>query len=266
MSPDADSHNCAVNGADSAGVPWAGREFRANPNSDDHGEADPALWDALTASPRDWQRRADVVAALRQARVLVPLLAEAGELGFNQAGQMVDKTQELSIVKVAAPDGRVVLPVFSSVETMKLWNPLARPIPWPGQRTAAAAVSEGTELLVIDPGSAHEFVVRRPALWALANDELWSAPEVADDIFRAFADSLAGELAIINFALRSGDPGASGVGAELEVVLEVSGSVSSEVLDLCLKRLALRWSRSDVIAQGVDSLRVRLLSEDSAAD
>lgn len=264
MSPDAESHNCAANSADSAGVPWAGREFRANQSSDDHGEADPKLWAELTALPRDWQSLAGVVAALSDARVLVPLVAEAGEFGVNQVGQTFDKTQELSIVKVAAADGRVVLPVFSCVETMKHWNPLARPIPWPGRRTAAAAVNEGTELLVIDPGSPHEFVVRRPALWALANDELWCAPEVSDDIFRAFADSLSGELAIINFALRSGDPTASGVGAELEVVLEVSASASSEVLDLALKRLALRWSQSDVIAQGVDSLKVRLLTETAA--
>ena len=83
-------------------------------------------------------------------------------------GLAVDKTQELSIVTVAAPDGRRVLPVFTSVAAMSRWDAAARPVPADGVRTAVAASADDTDLIVIDPGSETEFVLRRPAVWAIA--------------------------------------------------------------------------------------------------
>ena len=108
--------------ADSAGVPWEGRAFHANPNSDDDGSADPALLAALTAFRAGAGDQIAVVDAYRAARLLIPLVAEKGDHGIGAHGLEVDKTQELSIVTVAAPDGRRVLPVFTSVETMKTWE------------------------------------------------------------------------------------------------------------------------------------------------
>src|SRR5690606_14137168 len=97
-----------------------------------------------------------VVDAFRNARLLIPLVAEAGDEGVNDRGVRVDKTQELSIVTVGGPDGRAVLPVFSSVATMAAWNDAARPVPADGRRVALAAASEGTDLVVIDPTSRTE--------------------------------------------------------------------------------------------------------------
>ena len=57
-----------------------------------------------------------MVAALHGARLLVPLVAVRGDEGVGAHGQLVDKTQELSIVTVAGPDGRAVLPAFTSVD------------------------------------------------------------------------------------------------------------------------------------------------------
>nr|WP_286279447.1 SseB family protein [Naasia aerilata] len=71
------------------------------------------------------------------------------------------------MVTVAGPDGRTVLPAFTSVDAMRAWNPKARPIPAESERIALAAAAEGTDLLVLDPLSDTEFVLRRPAVEAL---------------------------------------------------------------------------------------------------
>lgn len=106
MSPAADD-SCH---ADSAGVPWEGRRFEQNPHSGDDGSADPALLAALTAFRAGEGDAVAVVDAYRTARLLIPLVAEKGDEGVGPTGLRVDKTQELSIVTVAGPDGRRVLP------------------------------------------------------------------------------------------------------------------------------------------------------------
>ena len=102
MSPDTDPH---AHAADSAGVPWEGRSFQPNPHSGDDGSADPALLAALTAFHAGEGDAAAVVDAYRTARLLIPLVAEKGEEGVSPTGLTVDKTQELSIVTVAAQAG-----------------------------------------------------------------------------------------------------------------------------------------------------------------
>ena len=81
---------------------------------------------------------------MRTCRFLIPLVAVAGETGLTDDGHVVDKTQELSIITVAGPDGRAVLPVFSSVDTMRHWRPDARPVPADAVRVALAAAATGT--------------------------------------------------------------------------------------------------------------------------
>ena len=171
--------------ADSAGVPWAGRSFEPNTRAADDGSADPALLDALLRFRAGTASQAEVVDAFRPARVLVPLVAEKGDEGIGPTGLKVDKTQELSIVTVAAPDGRRVMPVFSSVEAMGAWHAEARPIPVPGPQAALAAAQEQTDLIIVDPGSpAQELGVRRTQLQAMALGErrlpAWADPRVLE--------------------------------------------------------------------------------------
>jgi hypothetical protein len=106
MSPETDDA-CHPAG-DSAGVPWEGRRFEDNPHAADDGSADPALIAALLRFRAGSGSQVEVVDAFRSARVLIPLIAEKGEEGVAPSGLTVDKTQELSIVTVSAPDGRRV--------------------------------------------------------------------------------------------------------------------------------------------------------------
>lgn len=244
--------------ADSAGQPWAGRSFDENTHSEDDGSAPAALTAALSRFRAGELGQSGVVDALRGARLLIPLVAHLGEAGQNEHGHTVDKSQELSIVTVAGPDGRKVLPVFSSVAAMSTWNPKARPVPADGVRVALAAASEQTDLVVLDPLSATEFAVRRPALWAIAQAQPWQPSFESGAVLEAFRDSIGTELSVLGVTLQPGDPSARLAGPELLVRLELVDGLTRDVLDATLARLARRWAASDVIATQVDSLTVKL--------
>jgi len=246
------------NSGDSAGVPWEGRSFQANAHAADDGSADPALLAALVRFRSGEGSQVEVVDAFRDARVLVPLIAEKGDEGVGPTGLTVDKTQELSIVTVAAPDGRRVQPVFSSVDTMRRWDPAARPIPVEAIRVALSASSEQTDLIVLDPASDTEFVFRRPAVWAIAQTQRWEPSHLSPEVFTALRESIAQELAVIDVSVAAGDPDARMRGPELIVTLELIDGLERETLDAVLARLAQRWAAADRMAVLVVSLMVKL--------
>jgi hypothetical protein len=246
--------------ADSAGTPWAGRHFEPNSSADDDGSAPERLIEALRRFASHELGEADVVDALRESRLLIPLVAHLGEAGVNEHGQLVDKTQELSIITVSGPDGRNVLPVFTSVDAMSHWNPKARPVPATAVRVALAAASEQTDLVVLDPTSSTEFVVRRPALWAIAQGERWTPSFLDEDVLDAFADAAAGESAVRSVALAAGDPHSRLSGPELVVQLALADGLTKPELDAVVTRMQARWTASEIIALRVDSLRVQLVS------
>lgn len=263
---EADSIREGGRSADSAGVPWAGRSFSPNPHAADDGRAPAGLADALRRFHASEAGPSAVVAEFGRSRLLIPLLAELGdgasELGAH--GLAVDKSQELSIVTVEGPDGRRVLPVFASVGAMSRWNPSARPVPADGVRVALAAADDGTDLVVLDPGSETEFVLRRPAVWAVAQSHEWRPPFESASVRAAFARSIERELAVLAVTLHAGDPDARLLGPELIVRLELVAGLTRDELDATTARLARRWAADDVIATGVDSLAVKLVG--GAAD
>ncbi len=243
---------------DSAGQPWSGRHFEANTNADDDGSAPEHLIEAIRRFRSRELGEAEVLEALRSSRLLIPLVAHLGDDGLNEHGH--EKSQELSIVTVVGPDGRTVLPAFTSVAAMSAWNPGARPIPAEATRVALAAAHEQTDLVVIDATSATEFAIRRPALWSLANGEPWIPSYLDEAVLDAVASAAVGEPAARSVALAAGDPDARLAGAELVVQLTLAAGLERADLDALLARLQQRWAESSVIAQRVDSMRVQLLA------
>jgi hypothetical protein len=250
---------------DSAGQPWAGRSIEHTEFDDDDGLAPPALLEALGRFRAREVGEEGVVDAIRSARLLIPLVTALGAGDGADAepgahGLRVDKTQELSIITVAGPDGRAVLPVFSSAAVMRVWNAEARPVPADAVRVALAAAQENTDLVVLDPTADTEFVVRRPALWAIAQDTAWTPSYASRQVAAAFEESITSELAALSVSLTAGDPQSRLAGPELVVRLELADGLSRADLDATLARLAARWAANDVIATGVDSLRVQLVA------
>jgi hypothetical protein len=247
-------------GADSAGTPWEGRHFEPNTSADDDGSAPEHLIEALRRFSSRELGEADVVDALRDSRLLIPLVAHLGEAGQNEHGQLVDKTQELSIITVSGPDGRNVLPVFTSVDAMSHWNPKARPVPATAVRVALAAANEQTDLVVLDPTSLTEFVIRRPALWAIAQSLPWTPSFLDEEVLDAFADAASGEPAVRSVALASGDPDSRLAGPELIVQLALADGLSRDELSAVVGRMQAKWVESETISLRVDSMRVQLVS------
>lgn len=243
-------------GSDSAGVPWEGRSFHENPDAGDDGTAPPRVLEAIRRFRAGELGAPQVVEALSAARLLLPLLATRGDEGIGAHGQLVDKTQELSLVTAAGPDGRPVLPAFTSVDTMREWNPAARPIPIAVPRIALAVASEGTPLIVIDPGTPTMFVVRRPAFPALATGEPWLPSFEDPAVLQAFLDASAGEQSLAAIQLAPGDPTARLAGAELLVQLSVREGLPEDELTALIARLGGRWAEDAVIAERVDSIGV----------
>lgn len=266
--------------ADSAGFPWAGRTFDHHETAfaGDDGATPEELRIAVAklretaASLGNGERSIEdaldelaaahtaALLALGGSRVLIPLLAEAGDLGLTPEGKVVEKTQELSIVTIGGPDGRKVLPVFSSVDAMRTWNPEARPIPVPMPQAAVAAAQEQTDLIIVDPGTPEaELGVRRTQLEAVAL--LQEAPIAWHDqtVLAAFAESVAGEPRVDSIALVPADPQARLLAPELDVVLTLQAGLDQASLAEVIALVQQRWAASPVIAAGVDSLRLRVM-------
>lgn len=246
--------------ADSAGVPWEGRHFEPTAYADDDGSAPPEVEAAIARLRSGAGSPAEVLRALAGTRLLVPLLARLGEAGTNADGLTVDKSADLAVVTVAAPDGRTALPAFTSVEAMRSWNPSARPVPTPAERVALAAAGEGEDLLILDPGSPTEFALRRTAMEALVRGLPWQ-PAAEDPAIRAaFEQGVEGETAVRSLDVLEGDPASRLLGPEVVLRLALAPGLDAAALEGLLGRLRERWSSSEVVAARVDSLALKLVT------
>ena len=242
--------------SDSAGQSWSGRTFSDNPFRDDDGTAPAEFIEALRLFRSRQAGPEAVVDSLREARVLIPLVAKLGEADVNAQGVTVDKSADLSIVTVAGPDGRTVLPVFTSAEAMKSWNPAARPVPALMQRAAISAAAEGSDLIVVDATSETEFVVRRPAVWAIAQEQAWSAPWTNAVVTAELSRVMSELTPVLGVDLVPGDPEARLTGPELRVVLHVAAGVGRDELAELSGRASVLLQGSEAFRTEVDSLGI----------
>lgn len=243
--------------ADSAGVPWAGRELQPNVFADDDGAARVELLAAIekfqsTLNPFE------VFEEFKKSRLLIPLIAVLGESEIGAHGQTVDKSAELSIVNVKTPDDQVGLPVFSSVEAMRIWNPEARPVPHDAVRVALAAASEGNTRIILDPGSASEFAFRRAAIAALAQGHNWQAPYLDERVIAAYRSGIEDEKEITDITISTADPQSRLVGPEVQIHLEAKSGLTKLQLEAVLQRVIEKWSQSEVIVAAVDSISLKV--------
>ena len=245
-----------MSATDSAGQPWAGRSFTPNPAAGDDGSAPVAFVEGMRAFRAGDLGASGLVDALRDCRFLIPLVAVAGEEGLTEAGHRVDKTQELSIITVAGPDGRPILPVFSSVAAMTRWRPDARPVPASAQRVALAAASERTDRVVID-ARGDELVLPRPAVWAIARGTAWLPALDDPEVVEAIAAPAEEHDGVVAVAPVAGDPELRGSGPEVLVRLAVAPGFEGEPLRRAIEAMSARWASDPIVAERVDSLAVQ---------
>lgn len=147
--------------------------------SGDDGSADPALAEALAAWDRDRTAEPGLLAALAGARLLVPVVAVAAERDPQAGEQTGEKTSEMALPTLTAPDGRRALPVFTSSGTMARWDAAARPVAVPVHQALRAAAQEGADTLVVDLAGPVTYPLQGAALRALAEGRTGVPP--ADD-------------------------------------------------------------------------------------
>lgn len=123
---------------------------------------------ALDAYAKGEGGPADVLAALAAGRLLVPVVAVLDEAGESSDGARVDKSSHMATVSMTGRDGRRGQLAFTSTESMRRWNPAARPVPVTTRRAAEAALADGADALVIDLAGPAMFSVDAGELRALA--------------------------------------------------------------------------------------------------
>jgi hypothetical protein len=259
---------------DSAGRPWAGRSLAGDNATihnfeDDDGAADAGYLAALAALAAGDGDEAAVVASLATARVFVPILATLAEEGEGAGGLHSDKQADMALVTLKAPDGRTAMPVFTSAASLEAWHPEARPVAVYAARAALSAVAEGAELLVLDPGSAVTFVVRRPAVWALAQQRDWTPSYADPELARNLGEAAVGFPAVRRVEIHPGGgvaavaadgrqlPG-GGSGPELRVVLYLEDGLDAAGVQSIVSGLNSAWARNELFAERVDSIEVKL--------
>lgn len=262
---------------DSAGRPWSGRDLSGPGNplhnfNDDDGAADQGYLKAIAALADGTGGEPQVLQALASARVFVPIVAQLGEEAAGANDLTADKQADMALVTLQAPDGRRALPVFTSASALEAWHAEARPVAVYAARAALSAVAEKAQLLVVDPGSEVTFVVRRPGVWALAQQHEW-VPSYADPALADLvAEAVGGEPDVLRTALAPGSGIASrtasgrilaggGPGPELRLVLAARDGLSQAELQALAGRLQERLGASKDFAERVDSLEISFVRD-----
>lgn len=191
---------------DSTGQAFAGRGLDATGFEHDDGTADEALVIARSdpSDERGWMR------AVSRTRFLVPVLAVPGEVEEID-GRLVEKTSDMAMVTLTAPDGQRALPVFTGTYALTEWDESARPIPVEAARAAQAAITEQCDVIVVDVAGPDTFVLRPSMVWALAQAQDWlpghEDPFVAESVARALIE----EELVVDHDLVPGEPAGQGV-------------------------------------------------------
>ncbi len=257
--------------ADSAGLPFSGRELTSTGFEGDLGGVDPGLQAAF----EDAADEAALMRALAHARLLVPVVAVPGTVtdpgddsgavsghdsGQSPSGPTAGRTAgstprtagstDMAVVTLTGPDGLRAFPVFSSLDTLAAWNATARPSPVTSAMAAQGAVTERCEVMLLDFGSARELVLRPSMVWALAQQREWlpahSDPFVAQALVRATAD----EGDVLD-CIAEEDPSGAGI---LRVVLSLRPGLDAVRVQALATRIGERIATDGEARARIDGL------------
>lgn len=242
---------------DSAGISWAGRDYTLSPFPGDDGSAPPALAAAIAAhhDGRDPHRQ-DLVAALSDARVLVPIMAVATELGTTAHGLTGDNGADMAMVSITGADGSRTLPIFTSAAALTAWRTDARPVPVVAAQAAQAAVQEDCTSLLLDPATSADeggpIMLPRSVLWALAQGRDWipphQDPELAATLER-IARSVPPALGL------TAHPGER---SEVDLHLRLRPGLTAEQVRAVVEEISARLGAEQLVAERISSLRLVL--------
>ncbi|MFE2432573.1 SseB family protein [Streptomyces sp. NPDC059373] len=214
--------------------------------SDDDGTADPRLAAALSAydaNPADRTAEGEVLTALRDARLLVPVVALLGEVETGADGLRREKTSDMAVPTIQAADGRRALPAFTSTESLARWRPDARPVAVPLGQALQALAHEKADTLLIDMAGPVPYALAGHALRAVAEGRDLRDPLADPAVRDAVRAAVAAEPGVVRAYLvpADGTDGTLGlVTAEGTAVREVAQRVATALAGDDILRGALR--------------------------
>lgn len=256
--------------ADSAGISWQGRDLSGEGNplhtfDGDDGLTTPQIAEARRQLCAGESAEPDFVNALAGQRLFAPVIA-SGE-GDAEHG---DKEAAISLVTLTAKDGRATMPVFTCVEALTHWHSEARPVAAETERVMLAALAEGAELAVLDPGADFTFVIRRPAVEALAQGKEWTPSYQDAELAEALEPVPAQCPGVTGLQLGPGAgilsetadgiriPG-GGSGPELNIGVVVEPQTDQVGARLALAAVQAALEDVDLLRERADSVQLKLI-------
>ncbi|MFB9507098.1 SseB family protein [Streptomyces aurantiacus] len=213
--------------------------------SDDDGSADPRLSAALAAWAEDRSAHGPVLAALKDARLLVPVVAVLGEVEEDEQGLRHEKTSDMAVPTLKAGD-RTALPAFTSTASLARWDPAARPVAVPLHQALQAAAHEKADTVVLDLAGPVAYELTGPALLALAEGRATTDPLADPAVVAAVRASVAAEPLVLRAHLGPGQ--ADGT---LALVLDPAAA-PAETAQAVARRLAADETLRARLVRGLD--------------
>lgn len=236
--------------ADSASVPWAGRDLSPSGFETDTGEPDAALLAALDRPGDD----VGLMRAVEASRLIVPIVADPVELD-SSGERAVEKQVDMAAVTLVAPDGQRALPVFTGTKALAAWDPDARPVPVTPSRAGQAAVTEGCDVIVVDVAGPTPRVLRPSMVWALAQERPWQPALTDPFVDRSVAAAVRVEEDVTAYELEDGRPPGEGV---LGVVLDLRPGLTAEQVRAVATRVGERLATDGELRARIDGLAFRI--------
>jgi SseB protein N-terminal domain len=165
---------------------------------DDDGAAPAELEAALRAHADGTGGDRPVLAALAEARLLVPVVAVLTEEETVETGKTVsgglrrEKESEMALPTLVGDDGRRAVLAFTSTESLARWRPDARPVAVHARQACLAAVDEAADALVVDVAGPVPYAVEGARLRVLAEGGTITAPHEDPEVLAAVHAATAG--------------------------------------------------------------------------
>ena len=128
----------------------------------DKGKADPILLALLQNKTDGFEK--SVFGRLLESRLIGAIVAKK------------DENVEMMQALFSSNDGRVAMPVFTSLEELTKWNKDARPIPLLANDFAQQTIDQDLDAIILDIASDHRFVIKGYMLSCLAKNQDWNYP------------------------------------------------------------------------------------------
>jgi len=128
----------------------------------DEGKADPILLALLQNKTDGFEK--SVFDRLLESRLIGAIVAKK------------DENVEMMQALFSSNDGKVAMPVFTSLEELTKWNKDARPIPLLANDFAQQTIDQDLDAIILDIASDHRFVIKGYMLSCLAKNQDWNYP------------------------------------------------------------------------------------------